>query len=127
MQNSASLSLNLPLFESGRLTDREKESSLNSRAAEARRDDAGRAAARDYSAALEDYSALLDEQLINIDAVDDAEEAGRLAYEAYKAGGGTWLEVESANLKALQAKTTLASANAEILLKLAVLDSLTGR
>ena len=67
----------------------------------------------------------MEEQTINIDAVDDADEAARLAYEAYKAGAGTWLEVESANLKALQAKTTLASANAEILLKLAVLDSLT--
>lgn len=125
LQNSASLSLSLPLFESGRLADREKENRLNAEAAAARRDDAARAAARDYAGALEDYNALTEEQTIDIDAVDDAEEAARLAYEAYKAGGGTWLEVESANLKALQAKTTLASANAEILLKLAVLDSLT--
>lgn len=125
LQNSASLSLNLPLFESGRLADREKENRLNAEAAAAKRDDAGRAAARDYRAALEDYNALMEEQSINIDAVDDAEEAARLSYEAYKSGGSTWLEVENANLKALQAKTTLASANAEILLKLAVLDSLT--
>jgi outer membrane protein TolC len=58
--------------------------------------------------------------------VDDADEAARLAYEVYKAGGGTWLDVESANLKQLQAKTLAASANAEILLRLAVLDSLNG-
>lgn len=125
LQNSASLSLNLPLFESGRLADREKENELYAKAAAARRDDAGRSAARDYASALGDYSALMEEQSLNIEAVDDAAEAARLAYDAYKSGGGTWLEVESANLKALQAKTTLASANAELLLKLAVLDSLT--
>jgi len=125
MQNSASLSLNLPLFESGRLAEREKENRLNAEAAAAKRDDAARAAARDYSGALEEYNALMEEQTINIDAVDDADEAARLAYDSYKAGGSTWLDVESANLKALQAKTTLASANAEILLKLAVLASLT--
>ena len=64
------------------------------------------------------------EQGINIEAVDDAAEAARLAYEAYKAGGGTWLDVESANLKALQARTTAATANAELLMRLARLDSL---
>jgi outer membrane protein TolC len=64
---------------------------------------------------------------VNIEAVDDAVEAGRLAYASYLAGGSTWLDVESANLKTLQAKTTAATANAEILMKLAVLDSLNGR
>jgi len=66
----------------------------------------------------------MEEQLLNIEAVDDAQDASKLAYEAYKAGGGTWLEVESANLKALQAKTTAASANAGILMQLALMDSL---
>lgn len=127
LQNSASLALSLPLFESGRLADRERESRMNAAAAAARRDEAARAAARDYAGALQDYNALAEEQGMDVDAVDDAAEAARLTYEAYKAGAGTWLEVESSNLKALQAKTTLAAANAELLLKLAVLDSLAGR
>lgn len=125
-QNSASLSLNLPLFESGRSADRERESRLNAGAAEERRGEAALQAEKEYRKALDSYAALLAEQEINIDAVDDAEEAAKLSYESYKAGGGTWLDVESANVKALQAKTTAASANAEILLKLALLDSLTG-
>lgn len=124
LQGSAGLSLNMPLFESGRLAEREKESRLGAEAASERRDEAARAAGRDFSRALDAYNALMEEQAINIDALDDAEEAGKLAYAAYKAGSGTWLEVESANLKALQAKTTAASANAEILIKLALLDSL---
>lgn len=127
VQNSASLALSLPLFESGRSAEKEKESALNAAAALEKRDEAALAAKRDFAKAQDAYKALLAEQSINIEAVDDAAEAGRLAYEAYKAGGGTWLDVESANLKALQAKTTAASTNAEILLKLAVLDSLVGR
>lgn len=124
LQNSAGLSLSLPLFESGRLAERETESRLNAEAADARRDEAAGAAGRDFAKALDEYNALMEEQLLNIEAVDDAQDASKLAYEAYKAGGGTWLEVESANLKALQAKTTAASVNAEILMKLALLESL---
>ncbi|OGR52180.1 MAG: hypothetical protein A2049_12800 [Elusimicrobia bacterium GWA2_62_23] len=124
VQNSASLSLNLPLFESGRLADRERESRLNAQGAAERRDEAARAASAEHAKARAAYGALLEEQAINIEAVDDAAEAARLAYEAYKAGGGTWLDVESANLKALQARTTAATANAELLMRLARLDSL---
>jgi len=124
LQNSAGLSLSLPLFESGSLAEREKESRLNAEAADAKRDEAAVAADRDFDKALDEYNALMEEQLLNIEAVDDAQDASKLAYEAYKAGGGTWLEVESANLKALQAKTTAASANAGILMQLALMDSL---
>ncbi len=126
LQNSASLTLSLPLFESGRSSDKEKESALNAAATMEKRDEAALAARRDFDKALDAYSALMAEQTINIEAVDDAAEAAKLAYEAYQAGSGTWLEVESANLKALQTKTTAAETNAEMLLKLAALDSLTG-
>ena len=126
MQNSASLSLNLPLFESGRSAEKERESGLNAEAAAEKKTESLLLAEKDYKKSLDAYNALLAEQSINIDAVDDADEAARLAYEVYKAGGGTWLDVESANLKALQAKTAAAATNTEILLKLAILDSLTG-
>ena len=126
VQNSASLALSLPLFESGRSSEKERESGLNEASVLEKREEAALAAKRDFDKALDAYNALMAEALINIEALDDAEEAARLAYEAYKAGGGTWLDVESANLKALQAKTTTVSTNAEILLKLALLASLTG-
>ena len=124
LQNSAGVSLSLPLFEGGRLAEREKENRLSAEAAAERRDEAARAAERDFMDALDGYNALLEEQDLNVEAVSCAEDAAKLAYAAYRSGGGTWLEVESANLKALQAKTTAASANAEILMKLAVLDSM---
>jgi len=126
MQNSASLALSLPLFESGLSVEKEHESALNAAAALEKKDEAALAAKRDLDKALDAYKALVSEQALNIEAVDDAAEAAKLAYDSYKAGGGTWLDVESADLKTLQAKTTTASTNTEILLKLAVLDSLTG-
>ena len=116
----------LPLFESSLSSDKEKESALNAAAALEKRDEAVLAAGSDFGKALDSYKALIAEQSINIEGVDDAAEAAKLAYASYKAGGSTWLDVESADLKELQAKTTTASTNAEILLKLAVLDNLTG-
>lgn len=124
VQGSAGLALNMPLFESGRLDEREKESRLTAEAASALRDEAARRSARDYYLALDEYRALLDEQAVNIEAAEEAGEAAGLAYAAYKSGGATWLEVESANLRALRARTDLASVNAGVLIKLAVLDSL---
>ena len=127
VQNSASLAVSLPLFESGRSSEKEIESALNASAFLEKREEAVLSAKRDFEKARDDYKALIAEQAINEEAEAGAAEAAKLAYEAYKAGGGTWLEVESANLKALQAKTASASTNAEVLLKLAVLANLTGR
>ncbi len=126
IQNSASLSLSLPLFESGLSSEKKRASELGAASASEIMDEAVLLSQKEFRKARYAYAALMAEQAINIDAVDDAQEAARLAYDAYKSGGGTWLDVEGANLKALQAKTTAASANAEILIKLAVLDSLTG-
>lgn len=124
MQNSAALSLSLPLFESGRSSEKRKEGEKNAEAALERRGETLRAARKDLEAARDAYRALLSEQALNAGEIQEAEEAARLSYEAYRTGSATWLEVESANLKVLQARTTAASANAEILLKLALMDSL---
>lgn len=124
MQNSAALSLSLPLFESGRSGEKQKEVEKNAAAALERRGEVLRAARKDFEAARDAYRALLTEQALNSAAIKEAEEAAGLSYEAYQTGSATWLEVESANLKVLQARTTAASANAEILLKLALMDSL---
>ncbi|OGS50438.1 MAG: hypothetical protein A3J79_02030 [Elusimicrobia bacterium RIFOXYB2_FULL_62_6] len=127
LQNSASLSLALPLFESGRSEEKRREGELNAKAALERRDEVLRAAGRDFYEARDAYRALRSEQELNSAAVAEAEEAARLSYDAYNTGSGTWLEVESANLKVLQAKTAAASVSAEILLKLSLLDSLSAQ
>jgi outer membrane protein TolC len=126
MQNSASLSLSLPLFEKDLSREKEKENELNSEAALRKKDEAEQAAGRDFNEARDAYKELLDEQAVNIESVDDAVEAAKLAYDSYKAGGSTWLDVETANLKTLETKTTAATTNAEILMRLAIMDSLRG-
>lgn len=126
MQNSASLALSLPLFEKDLSREKRRENELNAEAALRRRNEAALAAGRDFDKARDAYKELLAEQAVNIEAVDDAVEAAKLAYDSYKAGGSTWLDVETANLKTLETKTTAATTNAELLMRLALMDSLSG-
>lgn len=126
LQNSASLSLSLPLFEGGGSSDKARESELAAGAAAEKKTWAQLVSENQFRKALDAQTELLAEQGINKSAADDAQEAAKLAYDSYKSGGSTWLDVESADLKELQARTASASADAEILLNLALLDSLTG-
>jgi outer membrane protein TolC len=54
----------------------------------------------------------------------EADEVARLSYQAYKAGRGTFTEVQAANLRALEARTSLARLKAQMLGELALIDSL---
>ncbi|HAF94976.1 MAG: hypothetical protein A2X34_07260 [Elusimicrobia bacterium GWC2_51_8] len=123
-QNTAGLSLSLPLFEGGKSSLKARESSLAADAALERSVEARNIVERDFYKARDAFMRLDVQQKINIEAVDRAGEAAELAYGAYKAGGATYLEVENANLRVLSAKTTVASATAEMLYQLAVMASL---
>lgn len=123
-QNSAGLSLSLPLFEGEKSSLKARESSLKADAALERSVEARNTAERDFYKARDAFLLLDARQKINIEAVDTALEAAELTYGAYKAGGATYLEVENANLSVLSAKTTSASATAEMLYQLAVMASL---
>ena len=126
LQNSASLSVSLPLFEGGSSAEKARGSELAAGAASERKTWEQLVSENRFRKALDAHAELLAEQAINKSAADDAQEAARLAYDSYKSGGSTWLDVESADLKELQAKTASAATDAEILLNLALLDSLTG-
>jgi len=54
----------------------------------------------------------------------EAEELAGLVYESYKAGRSTFIEVQSANLRELEAKVQSAKTDVQILIQLAVLSSL---
>ena len=55
---------------------------------------------------------------------DKADQSARLTYQAYNAGAVTFLEVDDANLSALQSRIMLNELNIRRLNGLAVLDSL---
>ena len=63
---------------------------------------------------------------INETAAKETGELADLVYEAYRAGGARFIEVQAANLKAMEAKVQEARTRVEMLGQLAVLRSLAG-
>jgi len=126
-QNTLSLTASLPLFEA-RKTARDAEEQRNlAAAADAGRRQASDELARDWGKARDQLAALRDQETLDRSSVDETAEVARLVYSAYAAGSRTFLEVQSANLRALQARASAARTQAQISIQLAVLDSLAAK
>lgn len=123
-QKSVGLTASLPLFE-GRQTARAVEEQRHlAGAAEARRDLAAEELARDWDKARVALSSLRAQLEVDDRSSADAAELATLVYRAYKAGTANYLEVQSANLRSLEAKVQAARTRAQILIQLAALASL---
>ncbi|MDD2772167.1 MAG: TolC family protein [Elusimicrobiales bacterium] len=122
-QNTAGISVSLPLFENGRSDARSREQQNRAQSADERRQELARGIRRDFFKAHDAFSALKLQQDINTEAVKEASEAAALTYSAYKAGRSTWLEVQDANLRVLAAKSQSANTDAQMLIQLALMAS----
>ena len=123
-QKTVGLTASLPLFE-GRLTARavDEQKRLGA-AAEARRDLAAEELARDWDKARVALASLREQLDVDDRSAADAAELATLVYRAFKAGSANYLEVQSANLRSLEAKVQAARTRAQILIQLAALASL---
>lgn len=123
-QKSVSLTATLPLFE-GRQTARAvSEQKHLAGAAESRRDLASEELRRDWDVARSALGSLRAQQAVDASSVAETEELTRLIYLSYKAGRSNYLEVQSANLRALEAKVQAARTRAQVLIQLSVLANL---
>jgi outer membrane protein TolC len=123
-QKSAGLTASVPLFE-GRASARQAESSKRAAsAADRRRDLVVERLARDWDAARAALAALRDQAALDATAVVESEELARLVYRSYQGGRSTYLEVQTYDLSALQAKVAAAQTRAQILIQLAALAQL---
>ena len=123
-QKAAGVSASVPLFE-GRQTARLVESSKHAAsAADRRRDLVVEQLARDWDKARSALAALRDQADLDATAVVEAEELARLVYLSYQGGRSTYLEVQTYELTALQAKVNAAQTRAQILIQLAALAQL---
>ncbi|MFA5161386.1 MAG: TolC family protein [Elusimicrobiales bacterium] len=123
-QNSAGAAVSFPLFESGKngfLSQQQESMALS---ADERRLQLVREIRRDFGEAADAFASLEAQQRLNIQAAKEAEEAARLTYDSYNAGRSTYLELEAANLRELEAKTQTALTDAQMLMELALLASL---
>lgn len=79
---------------------------------------------RDHIKALDAISNLRSQQAISQETCHEAEEISRLTYHAYTAGRSTFLEVQSSNLKLMQARVTTAKIEYDLINKIATMEYL---
>ncbi len=124
-QNVVGVSASMPLFDWGRAKRQSDAAKDQARAAEARRDQAQEDWRRDVAKASGDFQALKAEADLDRQASQQAAELAKLVRESYKSGRSSYLEADSADLKALQAQVQSARTAVQVLLQAAVLSSLT--
>ena len=124
-QNTLGVSLSFPLFEFSRTRAEAAEKNLLAQAAEFRKAQAESNLLRDYSKAKELLNSLRDQREILAITQQETTELSGLVYESYKAGRSGYLDVQSANLRALDARVQTARNEVQILVQLAILESLT--
>jgi outer membrane protein TolC len=123
-QSAIGVSLSLPLFEGWRVTEEIGRQRMQARAFDERRSQAVIDLDRESRQAEDQLAGLRAQQEFNRAAVSETEELARLVYESYQSGRSTFLEVQTANLRALEAKMQAARTDAQTLAQLAVLRSL---
>jgi outer membrane protein TolC len=124
-QNTAMVSASMPIFDWGHSLKQAAAARDQAEAAEARKTQARADWERDLAKADDQYKALRDEAVLDLQSSVEADGFAKLVRDSYRAGRSTYLEVESADLKALQSKVDSARTNVQVLLQAAVLKSLT--
>ncbi len=123
-QNTAAVNLSWSLYEFGRVVNQTAE---QQRTADLNEEQARQAAAELQLAWRKSRDQLAQARdLLDLDrlAVSDTEELARLVYQAYRTGRSGYLDVQSANTRALAAKVQAVHTKVQLLVHLATLESL---
>jgi outer membrane protein TolC len=123
-QKTVGLTASVPLFEDRRTSRQAGVQKHLATAAERRRDLAAEQLSRDWDKARAALASLRDQQALDVVAVVESEELARLIYLAYQGGRRSYLDVQTYDLTALQAKVAAAQTRAQILIQLATLAQL---
>jgi len=123
-QNLVALSAAVPLFEFGRTRSEAEEQEHLARAALDRMDQLRQDRMRDWLKAKDRLLSLAAQAEIDRLCVRETNELSRRIYDSYQGGSSTFLEVQSANLRELEAKVQAARTDAQKLMQLALLDDL---
>jgi len=125
-QNTVSLTASMPLFDWGQILDDSDAKRKQSQAYLKNLDQAKSDLTRDWNKAQDQLRSLNFQQTINQTAVTETDELARLTYSSYRAGSSKFLEVQTANYQALNAKVQAISNEVQMLMQLSVLSSLSG-
>lgn len=123
-QKTVGLAASMPLFTGTRLGQDLKEQRHHAAALEAQREQARVDVERDWRKASARLAALRAQADLNRQSVAEAKEAAGLVYDSYRGGQARFIEVEAANLHTLETQVQEARTKAEMLIQLAVMQSL---
>jgi outer membrane protein TolC len=123
-QNTALVTAGVPLFEFSRTKKQAKAVAALAQASEHQKDEAFDELLRDWNKARDQFAALKDQSAIDRESVAETKKLVRLRYSSYRNGGSTILDVQAANLSAVQARILAAQTQTQMLIQLATLDSL---
>lgn len=123
-QNTLGVSVAWPIFEGGRSRKEASEKAALADAAERRKEQAALDLSRDWETAQGRIDSLKGQREINRVLTDEADQIASLIYKSYIAGRSNYLEVENANLRVLEARIQSVQTDANLLIQLAVLESL---
>ena len=123
-QNTALFTASVPLFEYGRTRNQARAQQSLADASERQADEALDELERDWRKARDEVAALRDQEAIDGESTSETAEIARLRYRSYRDGASTILDVQTANIDALQARIAAAVTRTQMLIQLATLDSL---
>lgn len=123
-QNAIGLTLSMPLFEGSKSSNEALEKQNLAIASENRREEARTNLVRDWQKANDQLRGLKEKVEIYKTSVSESGERAKLVYNSYRVGRSSFLEVQSANLHALEAKVQSATNDVQTLIQLAYLASI---
>jgi outer membrane protein TolC len=126
-QNIISISASMPLFDWGQIVNDSDAKQKQAEVYEQNWSQAKMDLWRDWNKAKDQLSSLRYQEKLNDEAVSETTDLAKLTYKSYKAGTVRFLEVQTANLQALDAKIQSVSNNVQLLMQLSVLSSLSGK
>lgn len=124
-QNTLAVKASWPLWEGGRVVNQTQEKEAQAQAQAQMAENARIELTLAWEKARDKLRQLEAEQPVIEQMLKETRELSRVAYSAYAAGRADYLEVQAANLKALEAGTQAALNKVQQLMQLAMLESLT--
>jgi outer membrane protein TolC len=123
-QNTMGLNFSMPLYEGSRSSSEAAEKQNLALVSDHRQAQARIDIFKDWKKAKEQLKGFRDQEEIHDHSVKESIERAKLVYGSYRAGRSSFLEVQNANLHALQAKVQATTNDIQILIQLAYLASL---
>ncbi len=123
-QNTIGVAITMPLYEGGKSSSESAEKENLARSFENRQNQARVDIIRDWNKAKDQLNGLRDKSGIYKNSVSESLEHATLVYSSYRAGKTSFLEVQTANLHALETRVQSTTNDVQMLIQLAYLASI---